>query len=135
MAARVRYSTGAIMSYSVHAFLPIEGYHLALNGPKGRIEVRMYERQPWEVPRGVDDIRVTRAFGGSEVLQVRWGEGGHYGGDPLLRAMLFDPARPDPLGQRAGSRAGAMSLLTGVAADHSIQRGRPVRIAELLGKA
>jgi predicted dehydrogenase len=132
MAATVRYSTGAVMSYSVNAFMPIEGYHLAFNGPKGRIEVRMFERQPWEVPRGIDEIRVTGAFGGSEVIPVRWGEGGHYGGDPLLRRMLFEPGRPDPLGQRAGSRAGAMSLLTGVAADRSIQRGRPVRIDELL---
>jgi predicted dehydrogenase len=132
MAATVRYSTGAMMSYSVNAFMPIEGYHLAFNGPKGRIEVRMFERQPWDAPRGVDEIRVTRAFGGSEVIPVRWGEGGHYGGDPLLRRMLFEPGRADPLGQRAGSRAGAMSLLTGVAADRSIQRGRPVRIDELL---
>jgi predicted dehydrogenase len=133
MAATVRYSTGAIMSYSVNAFMPIEGYHLAFNGPKGRIEVRMFERQPYDAPRGVDEIRVTGAFGGSEVIPVKWGEGGHYGGDPLLRRMLFEPGRPDPLAQRAGSRAGAMSLLTGVAADRSIQRGRPVKIGELLG--
>jgi predicted dehydrogenase len=133
MAATVRYSTGAILSYSVVAYMAQEGYHLAFNGPKGRIEVRMYERQPWDAPRGIDEIRVSGAFGGSEVIRVPWGDGGHYGGDPLLRAMLFEPGRPDPLRQRAGARAGAMSLLTGVAADRSIQRGQPVRIAELLG--
>jgi predicted dehydrogenase len=132
MAATVRYSTGAVMSYSVNAFMPIEGYQLAFNGPKGRIEVRVYERQPWNVERGVDEIRVTRAFGGSEVIRVPWGQGGHYGGDPRLRAMLFEPGQADPLGQRAGSRAGALSILTGVAADRSIQRGAPVRIADLL---
>ena len=133
MSATVRYTNGAMLSYSVNAYMPIEGYHLAFNGPKGRIEIRMYERQPWEVPRGVDEIRVTPAFGGkSEIIRVPWGPGGHYGGDVKLRAMLFDSAQPDPLRQRAGSRAGAMSILTGVAADRSIQRGAPVRVAELL---
>jgi predicted dehydrogenase len=132
MAATVKYNTGAIMSYSVNAFMPIEGYHLAFNGPGGRIEVRMYERQPWPTERGVDEIRVTKAFGGSEIIKSPWGQGGHYGGDPKLRTMTFVPETPDPLGQRAGSRAGAMSMLTGVAADRSIQRNQPVAIAELL---
>jgi predicted dehydrogenase len=132
MAATVKYNTGAIMSYSVNAFMPIEGYHLAFNGPGGRIEIRMYERQPWPTERGVDEIRVTKAFGGSEIIKSPWGQGGHYGGDPKLRQMTFVPETPDPLSQRAGSRAGAMSLLTGVAADRSIQRNRPVAIAELL---
>ncbi|HYD51228.1 MAG TPA: Gfo/Idh/MocA family oxidoreductase, partial [Gemmatimonadaceae bacterium] len=135
MAATVRYSTGAIMSYSLNAFMPYEGYHLGFNGPGGRIEIRMYERQPWAVERGVDEIRVTKAFGGSEVIRSPWGEGGHYGGDPLMRAMLFEPGKPDPLGQRAGSRAGAVSILTGIAADRSIQRGQSVRIEELVPKA
>jgi predicted dehydrogenase len=131
MTATVRYSSGALMSYSVNAFMPIEGYHLAFNGTGGRIEVRQFERQPWEVPHA-DDIRVTRAFGASEVISIPWSRGGHGGADVRLRAMLFDPTIPDPLSQRAGSRAGAASLLTGVAADRSIQQGRPVRIGELL---
>ena len=50
MNAVVRYSTGVSMSYSVNAFMPIEGYRLAFNGTKGRLEVRDYERQPWAVP-------------------------------------------------------------------------------------
>jgi predicted dehydrogenase len=132
MSATVEYSNGAMMSYSLNAFMPYEGYHLAFNGPRGRIEIRMYERQPWPVERGVDEIRVTQAFGGSRVIRSPWGEGGHFGGDPLLRAMLFEPGRPDPLKQRAGARAGAMSLLTGVAADRSARTGARVRVADLL---
>ena len=132
MSATVRYNTGAIMSYSVNAFMPIEGYSLAFNGPGGRIEIRMFERQPWETERE-DEIRVTTASPWkSEIIKSPWGQGGHYGGDPRLRSMLFEPGTPDPLKQRAGSRAGAMSLLTGVAADRSIQRRRPVTIAELV---
>ena len=37
----------------------------------------------------------------------------------------------DRLGQRAGSRAGAMSVMTGLAALQSAQTGRMVRIDEL----
>ncbi|MCS7314356.1 MAG: Gfo/Idh/MocA family oxidoreductase [Bryobacterales bacterium] len=132
MVAQVRYSNGALMSYSLNAFMPYEGYHLAFNGMNGRIEVRVYERQPWEVPRQ-DEIRVTKNFGKSEVLVIPHAKGGHFGADPRLRAMIFDPAKPDPLKQRAGSRAGAMSLLTGVAAVKSADSGgQPVKIASLV---
>jgi hypothetical protein len=47
--------------------------------------------------------------------------------------MLFKPGTPDPLNQRAGARAGAMSVLCGVAATESVRLGRPVSVAELNG--
>jgi hypothetical protein len=46
--------------------------------------------------------------------------------------MLFVPGTEDPLGQRAGARAGAMSVLTGVAAMDSVRSGRPVAVKPLL---
>lgn len=131
MTAQVRYSNGALMAYSVHTFMPIEGYHLAFNGSKGRVEIRQYERQAWKVPP-VDEIRLSRNFGASEVISVEHGKGGHFGGDPALKRMLFHPETPDPFKQRAGSRAGAMSLLTGVAAVSSVERKQPVRIDSLI---
>lgn len=131
MTALVRYSTNAVMSYSVHTFMPIEGYHLAFNGSKGRLELRQYERQAWQVPK-VDEIRLSRNFGQSEVIPVEHGRGGHFGGDPALKELLLHPERPDPFKQRAGSRAGAMSLLTGVAAVQSADRKQPVRIDSLV---
>ncbi len=131
MTGEVRYSTGAIMSYSLNAFMPYEGYHLAFNGLNGRIETRVYESQPWGVlPQ--DEIRVTKNFSKSEVLVVPHAKGGHFGGDPRLRRMIFVPDTPDPLRQRAGSRAGAMSLLTGVAAVESVDTGKPVAISSLV---
>ena len=45
----------------------------------------------------------------------------------------FKPGTPDPLNQRAGARAGAMSVLCGVAAVESMKQARPVAIAELGG--
>jgi predicted dehydrogenase len=129
MAAVVSYSRGAMASYSLNAAMPYEGFHLALNGLDGRIEVRCHERQPWPTPRE-DEVRVTRSFGETEVVRVPWGEGGHFGGDRRLLAALFGPGAEDPLGQRADSRAGAMSLVTGLAAVRSVDEGRRVRVAE-----
>ena len=42
---------------------------------------------------------------------------------------------PDPLGQFAGSRDGAMSVLIGVAANKSIREHRPVTVEELVSFA
>ena len=56
----------------------------------------------------------------------------HWGGDGPLRRMIFTPDAPDPLRRRAGSRAGAMSILTGVAAVRSVERdGAQVAISDL----
>jgi predicted dehydrogenase len=131
MTAQVRYTNRALMSYSVHTFMPIEGHHLAFNGSKGRVELRRYERQAWSVPP-VDEIRLSRNFGASEIIVVEQGQGGHFGGDPALKELLFHPERPDTYKQRAGARAGAMSLLTGVAAVRSVERRQPVRIDSLV---
>ena len=54
-------------------------------------------------------------------------------GDKRLQAMLFDPEMPDPLHQRAGARAGALSVLCGVAAVESVKTGRAVPVAAQLG--
>ena len=130
MAATIRYSTGAIASYSLHTYMPIEGHHIAFNGPGGRIELRQYEKQPWET-EPVDEVRLIRNFGGGvETFRIPHEPGGHYGGDNRMRNMIFH-GQDDPLGQRAGSRAGATSVLTGVAALKSADEGRTVSIAEV----
>jgi hypothetical protein len=119
------------MSYSLNTFMPYEGYHLAFNGMDGRLDVRAYERQPW-TPPATAEVRVTKNFGKSELNEMKIGLGGHFGADPKLKDMIFKPDVPDPLKQRAGSRAGAMSLLTGVAAMRSIEQRKPVKIADLI---
>jgi hypothetical protein len=112
--------------------MPIEGYHLAFNGTKGRIEVRMFERQAFDAPAGKDEILVLGTDRSVERIVVEHGPGGHFGGDPLLHAALFVPDADDPHGQKAGARAGAISVLTGVAATISAETGKPVDILALL---
>ncbi|MFO1142717.1 MAG: Gfo/Idh/MocA family oxidoreductase [Amaricoccus sp.] len=132
MTAAILYANGVQVSYSLNCYMPIEGYHLAFNGTKGRIEVRMYEKQAFEAPHGQDEILVLGTDRSVERIVVEHGPGGHFGGDPLLQRSLFTPEANDPMRQRAGARAGAMSVLTGVAASRSCDSGHPVEILPLL---
>ncbi|ARQ56210.1 MULTISPECIES: Gfo/Idh/MocA family protein [Rhizobium] len=135
MVVSLRYRNNVHVSYSLNTFQPIEGHHLAFNGTKGRIEIRQYEAQPWEQPKE-DTILLIRNFpNGKEAVErivVPHFTGGHYGGDDRMRNMIFKPHMEDRLGQRAGTRAGAMSVLCGIAALTSSRTGKVVEIAELM---
>jgi predicted dehydrogenase len=131
MNAVVRYSTGVNMSYSLNTFMPMEGYRLAFNGTKGRLEVRDYERQAWTVPEETE-IHVIRNFGDRVKVDVPRAEGGHGGGDDVLRDLIFRGIKVADYMKLPGSRAGAMSSLTGIAARKSMDEDRPVKIAELV---
>jgi hypothetical protein len=48
-----------------------------------------------------------------------------------MRDMIFKPGSNDRLRQRAGSRAGAMSVLTGVAALKSAREGGTAAVKSL----
>lgn len=131
MNAVVRYTNGVNMSYSLNTFMPFEGYRLAFNGTKGRLEVRDFERQPWQVPEE-SEIFVTRNFGQRVKVEVPNVVGGHGGGDERLKDLIFRQAAMPEYMKLPDSRAGAMSCLTGVAARKSADEGRPVKIADLL---
>ena len=120
MSATVRYSNNVLMSYSLNTFMPIEGFHLAFNGTKGRLEVRDYERQPWEAPRTVE-ITLIRNFGKREKVEIPQAEGGHGGGDNRLHDLIFRKIEAPKHLQLPDSRAGAMSCLTGIAARKSVE--------------
>ena len=131
MSAIVKYSSGVSMSYSLDAAMPFEGYRLAFNGTKGRLEVRDYERQPWKVDKQSTAF-LSKNFGKHEELEMPEAKGGHSGGDDRLRDVIFKNASvPDYL-KLPSARAGAMSCLTGIAARTSIEQKRPIKIAELV---
>jgi len=88
MNAVVRYSNGVSMSYSLNTFMPVEGYGLAFNGTKGRLEVRDFERQPWKVPNETE-MHVIKNFGERVRIDIANAEGGHGGGDDVLRDLIF----------------------------------------------
>lgn len=131
MSAMIRYTSGVQVTYSVNTYMPIEGHFIAFDGTRGRIEIRQYERQPWAMPDH-DEILLVHNFGREERIRVPHQPGGHFGGDPRMQDLLFRPGTPDPLNQGADARAGAMSVLVGVAALESANTNRPVQVAELL---
>jgi len=131
MSALVKYSNGTTMNYSVNAFMPIEGYRLAFNGEKGRLEIRDYERQAWAV-EAPTEIALIRRFGERRLLPVPAVEGGHGGGDDRLRDLIFRKIQVPGHMALPDSRAGAMSCLTGIAARTSVEQQRTVKIADLV---
>lgn len=132
MSAVVKYSNGVSMNYSLNASMPFEGYRLAFNGEGGRLEVRDYERQPWKVEEDSEMYLIKNFSGKREKITVVRGEGGHGGGDNRLRDILFRNAQVPEYMRLPDARAGAMSVLTGVAARTSIEKKRPVKISELV---
>ncbi|MBD0378675.1 Gfo/Idh/MocA family protein [Paenibacillus sedimenti] len=132
-AAVVKYDKGAMLSYSVNFSLPYEGYRLAINGTKGRIETKevMSGRATFHVPEQAIDY--FPLFGAKETIHVVPRSGGHGGGDPLILEDLFlgpDPLRPYEI--MAGAEAGALAVLTGEAVWKSAHANQPVRLADLL---
>ncbi|MDE2771140.1 MAG: Gfo/Idh/MocA family oxidoreductase [Bacteroidota bacterium] len=131
MSAQIQYANGVQVSYSCTTYSPYEGYRIAFNGTRGRMEAWVKERQPWR-REPYDEIRVTDNFGETELIQVPHGGGGHGGGDRRLKDRIFkDPTMPDPYRQAAGARDGAMSILVGIAARESVKTGEPIRVASL----
>jgi len=136
----VKYRSGALMSYSLNSFLPWEGYRICFNGTKGRLEHVAQETvyvsgdgtTPGELKKGDTTITVYPHFQKSYSVPLPDSKGGHGGGDALLLEDLFGKAkRPDPLGSRADYRAGAWSVLTGIAANKSIATGKMIVVADL----
>jgi predicted dehydrogenase len=130
MGAQIRYANGVQVSYSLTTYSPYEGYRLAFNGTKGRLETWVQERQAVD-QRDYDELMLWTNFGGLQTIKVPQSEG-HGGGDERLKDKIFRyPAAPDPFRQSAGTRDGAMSILVGIAARKSIESGRPVQIGDL----
>jgi predicted dehydrogenase len=137
----VRYRTGALMSYSLNSFLPWEGYRACFNGAKGRLEHVAQETVyisgdgtvPGEMKHGATTIMVYPHFRKAYNVRIKKSTGGHGGGDDRLLEDIFGTTkRRDPLGQRADHRAGAYSILTGIAANKSIRTGQIVDVASLV---
>lgn len=152
MAVQIRYANDVQVSYSLTTYSPYEGFRVAFNGMKGRMET-------WEGVPFLDAIQHDQAeLHAKEMDHTRHAEGelqyheiitqlnfedferekvpyvrsGHWGGDRVMFDQIFRGIveRPE-LDHRADVRDGAMSVLIGIAARKSIDEGRPIRIADL----
>ncbi|RCW41752.1 oxidoreductase family protein [Paenibacillus prosopidis] len=140
MGVLVRYKNNAILTYSLNAYLPWEGYRIAFNGTKGRLEMNIVEQsyvnsggeKSQEGALKEKTITVFPMFAAPYEVEVEEGVGGHGGGDPVLLNDLFGKPVEDPFHRAANHVDGARSILTGIAANRSIQTGQAVQIDDLV---
>ncbi len=150
IAVLVNYQNGASMSYHLTAYSPWEGFRIAFNGTKGRLEYEVVETSyvsGAEEDINRPDIRDAKEIQIQEeatvILRPLWGKphgiplpsgraGGHGGADTILLHDVFIGDREDPLGLRADHKAGAWSILTGIAANKSMEEKRLVFIKEIV---
>ncbi len=137
----VKYSTRATMSYSLNAFNSWEGYYVIFNGTKGRLEHKIEETiyvagdggVQGGIKAGGEYTKIFPIRGAGYDVNVWQGEGGHGGGDDLMLKDIFNPTTtPDKYMRCADQRAGAYSLLTGVAANFSMAAGKEIVIDDLV---
>jgi predicted dehydrogenase len=129
----IGYERGTNVSYGLTCFLPFEGLTVAFNGTRGRLEAEEIwsdsnsKENPFD-RYGITLYPIGRA---KENIPIPLVLGGHGGGDERLLKMLFEDAAADPMGHRADARAGAISILVGVAANESIATGAAVTIPRI----
>jgi len=137
----VEYNNKVTMCYSLNAFNAWEGYLVVFNGTKGRIEHKMEEQLyiagDGNVQGGIKEgetyIKVIPIRGSAYNVNVWKGEGGHGGGDDVMLDDIFSPdKKQDHYLRNADQRAGAYSILTGIAANYSIATGEKIIIADMV---
>lgn len=137
----VKYDNNVTLCYSLNAFNSWEGYHIIFNGTKGRLEHRVEEKiyisgtnaVQGGLKEGGTLTRVIPLRGPARDFEPWSGEGGHGGGDKALLDDLFLPEKPvDKYLRSADQRAGAYSILTGIAANTCFQTGQLVKIDDLV---
>lgn len=151
MSAQIIYANGVTANYSLTTYSPYEGWKIAFNGMKGRVET--WEDIPYLEKMATDQanrhatemsnndkaakddfrqIMVMDNFSKDyEMINVPKVAGGHGGGDQVMQRRIFIDKNDNPHHIMADTRDGAMSILIGIAARKSIKEKRPVKISEL----
>lgn len=136
----VEYKSGAMLSYCLNAFTSWEGYRVEFNGTKGRLEhlcqEASYINADGNVPGALKpegtSIRIFPHFKTPYNVEIKTGKGGHGGGDIVLLNDIFGTPEPDPLRRAADYVQGAYSILTGIAANKSINTKKLIYVDDLV---
>ncbi len=128
---QVNYENGTLLTYTMNTNLPYEGQYISITGEKARLDVRLLNRQPWEVEAPIH-IRITEDMKTTKEYNLHRDTGGHGGADGRVKDLIFKPGVKDVLQGRAGSRAGVIASLMGVAARESIETGGRIKIKDMV---
>ncbi|KAI1384167.1 NAD-binding Rossmann fold oxidoreductase family protein [Hypoxylon trugodes] len=136
----VRYRNGAVLTYSLTAYAPWEGFRVSFNGTGGRLEMEVVENS--YVNSGGDQaaegslerrtITLRKLFEKPQEIEIDDGVGAHGGGDTVLLNDLFGEPTTDEYMRAASHVDGALSILTGIAANRSIATGKVVNVDDVL---
>ncbi len=141
MGVLVKYASGAILTYSLTAYAPWEGFRAIFNGTKGRLELDVVEQsyancgdeQEAEGASEKCTITLRLFFEKPREIGVESGLGGHGGGDPVLLKDLFgENIGEDRFGRAAGHIDGVKSILTGICANMSLRTEGVVWVKDVL---
>lgn len=131
MSVAVSYDKGALLTYSLVAYSPYEGWKIAFTGTKGRLEASTYMTGEYaDLPENI--IKLFNRKGETITFKVPKTSGAHGGGDVRLLEMLLRGNMPDPLGQLAGTADGVRSIMIGACANLSIKEQKPFLIDDLI---
>lgn len=149
MSVTARYRSGVLLTYSLLAYSPYEGFRVCITGDRGRLELTerhaahlitgqtdaelsREQRLPAEVQQGYGLV-VQKHFGQPEKVEIPERAGDHWGADPLLQEQFFSPQpTPDHARRLACHEQGMASVLLGLAANASIAEGRTITVNDLV---
>ena len=160
MSVLVKYRNGGVLNYSLNASVPFEGWNIAINGTKGRLETKITDNKPaqgWQKyfkmvgkdgailnedgffvsswPENYSIFIMPHSKNAYEVELPNIAEG-HGGGDFKIFDAVLGKGLPkeDPLNIFASAIEGALSTGIGAAANLSAKTGAPVLMSDMLGK-
>lgn len=133
--ANVRYKNGVLLNYSANFSTPWEGYRLAINGTRGRLETEQWGGvgkvsfpMPESDRRFIDYYPI---FDSKERIWIKDSNGGHGGGDPMILEDIFlgeDPLRKYKI--LADTQDALRSIAIGDAVFNSIKEDRIIRMKD-----
>lgn len=124
MGVLVSYQSGAIMTYSLEAYCEWEGSRVCINGTGGRLEMDVLEES--SVNAG-EELAKEGAVAHKKITVHPMFTPPY---EALLVEDLFGMPVPDRLCRAASHVDGAMSILTGIAADKAIRTGQVVQMKD-----
>ena len=133
--ANVRYKNGVLLNYSANFSTPWEGYRLAINGTRGRLETEQWGgvgKVSFPMPEdGRRFIDYYPIFDSKERIWIKDSSGGHGGGDPMILEDIFlgeDSCRKYKI--LADTQDALRSIAIGDAVFNSIKEDKIIRMKD-----
>ena len=140
MQAHIRYASGTTANYTLTAYSPWEGLEIKFQGTKGELTHKHVEvhgvfggKRDQNAKESVT-TELHLAGQKPQMLEVPIAEGHHGGADPVMLGYIFDSdnMEPDRYGRASDHVSGGWSILTGIAANASIETAGVVNVASML---